>query len=98
MARKMCCTYVPVQHIMWCMTGVIRTKKLPVSFCAYVRERRLDAGWSLRELADRAGISLGRAWSIEHGNDIGLLAVMQIAKAYGEVPEIFLRKARLHIK
>jgi len=64
-----------------------------------VRDERLRRGWPLREVARRAGLSVGFIHAVEHGRPAGLAAYAAIAGALGLEPAFDLidRRRRANV-
>ena len=61
-----------------------------------IRAERLRRGWTLRDLADRAGVGLGVAHGVEAGNVLTLESYARLATALGLRPSLDLANMRGH--
>jgi ribosome-binding protein aMBF1 (putative translation factor) len=74
-------------------TSATRAETLPEAFSRRVRDKRVELGWTQRELADKAGCSLGTVKQVEAAHrDFPLVVGAAIADALG-VPMAYLTAA-----
>lgn len=63
-----------------------------------IRAERLRRGWTLRDLAARAGVGLGVAHDVEAGNVLTLESYARLATALGLRPSLDLADVRGHVR
>jgi transcriptional regulator with XRE-family HTH domain len=66
------------------------TDRIWVSFGLQIRDARLQKAWSVRELARRAGVSVGMAYRVEAGQVASTETAARLAAAFGRRAELIL--------
>ena len=59
-----------------------------------LKELRINAGLSQRELATRAGLTAGAVWQVEHRGSGSPATLKKLADVLGVLPTDLLRKGR----
>lgn len=70
-------------------------KTLATIIAGQLKERRLEMNWSQKELATRSGVSLGSLKRFEHGAEISLKHLIQLAIVLGvsdEFKTLFVKR------